>query len=338
MVESGILAEDDRVELIDGEVRQMNPIGSLHAAIVNRLTALLTNRLGDRAIVSVQNPVILNDLTEPQPDIVILRARDDFYKKALPGPEDVMLVIEVADSTLEYDRDEKVPRYAQMRIPEVWLVDVNDQQVTFYAQPGGDRYQQVLAFARPGVGIGRNSILAAVNRRTVPHRPVIFDRASSFKTFVAGFASIRSHHLALILFPHLLGPLGVEAFPAAGGGEPGHDDLLVDGLLGPLPLGDFLLQGRHEAGLLVGRIKVRLAVAARQRSPDRVPLLDGPLAQGGLHRKERPALAGPLGFVPPELLLGPEGRRQPAGHGRQVPREAQAEPRSRRCRSTARPK
>ncbi len=74
MVESGILAEDDRVELIDGEVRQMNPIGSLHAAIVNRLTALLTNRLGDRAIVSVQNPVILNDLTEPQPDIVILRA------------------------------------------------------------------------------------------------------------------------------------------------------------------------------------------------------------------------------------------------------------------------
>ena len=149
MVDSGILAEDDRVELVDGEVRQMNPIGSLHAAIVNRLTALLTNRLADRAIVSVQNPVILNDFTEPQPDIVILRPRDDFYKQALPGPEDIMLVVEVADSTLEYDRDEKVPRYARMRIPEVWLVDVNDQQVTSYAHPGGDRYQQVLALA-PG--------------------------------------------------------------------------------------------------------------------------------------------------------------------------------------------
>ncbi len=149
MVESGILAEGDRVELMDGEVRQMNPIGSRHAAIVNRMNSILTNRLVQQAIVSVQNPVILNDFTEPQPDIVVLRPRDDFYMRALPGPEDMMLVIEVADSTLEYDRDEKIPRYARMRIPEVWLVDVNDPQVTLYVHPSGDRYQEVLVFA-PG--------------------------------------------------------------------------------------------------------------------------------------------------------------------------------------------
>jgi Uma2 family endonuclease len=150
MVEAGILAEGDRVELIDGEVRQMNPIGSLHAATVNRLNNLLTSRLGERAIVSVQNPVILNDFTEPQPDIVVLQPRDDFYKEVLPGPEDIMLIIEVADSTLEYDRDEKIPRYARMRIPEVWLVDVNDQQVTLYANPSSNRYRHVEAFA-PGM-------------------------------------------------------------------------------------------------------------------------------------------------------------------------------------------
>jgi Uma2 family endonuclease len=149
MVESGILAENDRVELIDGEVRHMNPIGSLHAAIVNRLNSILTSRLGQRAIVSVQNPVILNDFTEPQPDIVVLRPRDDFYRKALPGPEDVLVVIEVADSTLEYDRDEKIPRYAKMRIPEAWLVDVNDQVLTLYSHPHGDGYLHSPAFA-PG--------------------------------------------------------------------------------------------------------------------------------------------------------------------------------------------
>jgi len=148
MVDSGILAENDRVELIDGEVRHMNPISSRHAAIVNRLNSILSSRLGERAIVSVQNPVILNDFTEPQPDIVVLRPRDDFYRHELPGPEDILVVIEVAGSTLEYDRDEKIPRYAKMGIPEAWLVDVNDQVVTLYSQPHGDGYLHSPAFAR----------------------------------------------------------------------------------------------------------------------------------------------------------------------------------------------
>ena len=147
MLESGILSEDDRVELIDGEVRQMCPVGSRHVAIVNRLNAILTSQLSDRAIVSVQNPVTLDDFSEPQPDLVVLRPRDDFYMDSLAGPEDTWLVIEVADSSLEYDRDEKIPRFAQRRIPEAWLVDINGQMVVRYADPGGDGYQDAREFA-----------------------------------------------------------------------------------------------------------------------------------------------------------------------------------------------
>ena len=99
MVETGILAEDDRVELIDGEVRAMSPIGPRHVAIVNRLNALLSRQAADWAIVSVQNPIQLTDYTEPQPDIAVLRAREDFYAEVLPLPEDV-LVVEAAETSL----------------------------------------------------------------------------------------------------------------------------------------------------------------------------------------------------------------------------------------------
>jgi Uma2 family endonuclease len=149
MVEAGILAADARVELIDGEVREMSPIGSLHAALVNRLNSLLTAKLLGRAIVSVQNPVILNDFTEPQPDLVILRMKDNYYKDELPGAGDVLLIVEVADTTLDYDRDEKVPRYARMGISEVWLVDANAQEVTQFARPDSAGYQHVDKFG-PG--------------------------------------------------------------------------------------------------------------------------------------------------------------------------------------------
>ncbi len=149
MVQTGILAAEERVELIDGEVREMSPIGSVHAAIVNRLNALLMSKLSGRAIVSVQNPVILNDFTEPQPDLVVLRLREDYYKDELPGPGDVLLIIEVSDKTLEYDRDEKLPRYARMSIPEVWLVDANSRQITQYANPSAAEYRQIASFG-PG--------------------------------------------------------------------------------------------------------------------------------------------------------------------------------------------
>jgi Uma2 family endonuclease len=146
MRQSGIFGEDDRVELIDGEVVQMSAVGSRHVAIVNRLTALLTSQLSDRVIVSVQNRVVLNDFTEPQPDLVVLRPRDDFYADSLAGPEDSLLVIEVADSSLEYDRDEKIPRYGQMRIPEAWFVDINGQAVVRYSEPAEAGYQEVREF------------------------------------------------------------------------------------------------------------------------------------------------------------------------------------------------
>jgi Uma2 family endonuclease len=146
MLDAGIIEEHERVELIDGEVRQMFAIGPLHIFLVNRLTAILTKQLSDRAIVSVQNSVVLNDFTQPQPDFVILRLKEDFYKDALARPNDVHLIIEVADSSLEYDRDEKVPRYAQMRIPEVWLVDANAKEVTQYARPDAGAYQRVRPF------------------------------------------------------------------------------------------------------------------------------------------------------------------------------------------------
>jgi Uma2 family endonuclease len=147
MVETGILAEDDRVELIDGEVIAMSPIGPPHAAIVNRLNALLNIQLAGAAIVSVQNPIRLNDYSEPQPDLAVLRPRDDFYAESHPLAADVLLLIEVADTSLGYDRDQKVPRYAQEAIPEVWLVDIDSKTIIQFAHPslGGYHHQSTLA-------------------------------------------------------------------------------------------------------------------------------------------------------------------------------------------------
>ncbi|HEX6293289.1 MAG TPA: Uma2 family endonuclease [Herpetosiphonaceae bacterium] len=141
MVEAGILQEHDLVELIDGEILEMIPIGSCHAACVNRLNTLLTRRLGDRAIISVQNPIRLNDYSEPEPDIAVLQPCADFYAAAHPSAEDVLLVIEVAETSLEYDREVKIPRYAQADIPEVWLLDVQHEIVMVYTQPRHDAYQ-----------------------------------------------------------------------------------------------------------------------------------------------------------------------------------------------------
>src|SRR5918997_6720202 len=103
MLEAGILTEDDRVELIDGEIIEMSPIGSRHASCVMRLNAVLTKRLGDTAIVNVQNPLRLSTRSEPLPDCSLLKPREDFYSRAHPTPDDVLLVVEVADSSIGYD-------------------------------------------------------------------------------------------------------------------------------------------------------------------------------------------------------------------------------------------
>jgi Uma2 family endonuclease len=148
MHEVGIFAEDERVELLDGEVCEMSPVGSIHAAIVKRLNVLLSRSVGDTAIVSVQDPIRLDDWSEPQPDIALLTYRDDFYANALPGADDVLLVIEVSDTSLAYDRDEKLPRYAAAGIPEVWIVDVAHDRVEQYTQPRGNNYRMKLLVER----------------------------------------------------------------------------------------------------------------------------------------------------------------------------------------------
>lgn len=109
MAETGILTEHDRVELIQGEIVEMSPIGSRHAACVNRLTTVLSRQGGAGAIVSVQNPIVVDDYSEPEPDVALLRARADFYETRHPEPEDVLLVIEVAETSVETERGVKVP-------------------------------------------------------------------------------------------------------------------------------------------------------------------------------------------------------------------------------------
>src|ERR1041384_3203670 len=118
MTEAGILLEDDRVELIEGELIQMSAIGNRHNAAVDRLTELFVERLQHRGIVRVQGSVRLNERNEPQPDLVILRRRPDFYERSTAGPDDIFLVIEVADSSLDFDREIKAPLYARTGIQE----------------------------------------------------------------------------------------------------------------------------------------------------------------------------------------------------------------------------
>ena len=142
MAEVGLLNEDSRVELIDGEIIEMAPIGSFHGGNVNRLTRLFSKVIGDKAIISVQNPVVLGGYAEPQPDLSILRWRGDDYEQSNPHSEDVLLLVEVSDSTLHYDRDVKIPLYARNGIPEVWLLDIQNRQLDIYREPINGQYQQ----------------------------------------------------------------------------------------------------------------------------------------------------------------------------------------------------
>ena len=134
MIEKGILTENERIELIHGEVVEKMVVGPLHSATVNRLTRLLTTRLLSSAIVSVQNPIVLDD-SEPEPDLAMLAPRDDFYGLAKPKSSDVQLVIEVADTSLAYDRDIKLPLYAQAGIQEYWIVNLVESKIEAYRQP-----------------------------------------------------------------------------------------------------------------------------------------------------------------------------------------------------------
>ena len=145
MADAGILTSDDRVELIDGEIIDMPPIGQDHAGTVNRLAEALFQAFAGRAIVSTQNPIRLDDLSEPQPDFAVLRRRADFYTTGeRPGSDDVLLLIEVADSSLRFDRTVKLPLYARAGIPEVWIVDLRRRVVDVHRAPGDGRYDDIV--------------------------------------------------------------------------------------------------------------------------------------------------------------------------------------------------
>lgn len=143
MGEIGLLPSDARIELLEGEIVEMSPIGARHCAIVARLTDTLLDRLRGRIVLWNQSDIRLNDFGSPQPDIVLARYRDDYYVEAHPRPADVLLLVEVADSSLRFDRQVKVPLYARDGIVEVWVVDVNGRTIERYRDPVGGEYREV---------------------------------------------------------------------------------------------------------------------------------------------------------------------------------------------------
>jgi Uma2 family endonuclease len=149
MAEVGLLAPDARVELIDGEIIDMPPIGSRHTAVVNRFNELLGRAVGDRAIVQVQGPVRLDDFSEPQPDVALLTRRADFYERQHAGPSDTLLVVEVSETTLRYDRQIKSALYARHGIPELWIFDTQRKELHVFRNPSGSGYSQVFMAERP---------------------------------------------------------------------------------------------------------------------------------------------------------------------------------------------
>jgi Uma2 family endonuclease len=148
MAADGLFSEDDRVELIEGEIVEKMVIRNPHAAGVRRLDALFHRAVGGRVVIDVQNPVRLGDWSEPEPDIKILAWRDDYYAEAVPVAEDVLLLVEIADSSVEYDRRIKVPLYARHGIREYWLLELPVKVLEVYRRPGPDGYREVQRLRR----------------------------------------------------------------------------------------------------------------------------------------------------------------------------------------------
>ncbi len=164
----GVFHEDDRVELLNGQIVDMTPIGNAHARCVFRLTNLLARYSTSEMGVSTQNPLVLDRLWEPQPDIALLRRPGGFHGEWVATARDVALVIEVADSSLERDRDVKIPHYAQTGIAEAWLIDLEGDAITCYRTPGPDGYEEIITVNRgatlrpvalPELTIGADEIL-----------------------------------------------------------------------------------------------------------------------------------------------------------------------------------
>ena len=144
MIQAGFFGEDDRLELLEGELVAMTPINARHAGHVDRLATLFQERLKKRATIRVQSPVRLDEHSEPQPDVALLRPRSDYYTQSHPGPEDVLLVVEISDTSANYDRDVKIPAYGRAGIAEAWLVSLVDGQVEVYRDPTPHGYHLTL--------------------------------------------------------------------------------------------------------------------------------------------------------------------------------------------------
>jgi len=163
MIEAGVFGEDERLELIDGEIVQMSPIGDRHAACVRRLIALLSRLFADQAIVDAQDPMVVDIAYAPQPDLALLRPRADYYATQTPTPADCLLVIEVADTSAEFDREIKAPRYARGGVGELWLIDLERAVVVAHRDPAGDAYQHVQVLHR-----GETIAIAALGGAGLP--------------------------------------------------------------------------------------------------------------------------------------------------------------------------
>lgn len=146
MAEQGILHCEENVELIEGEIISMSPIGFRHAFVTNYLANYFAQKLQDKTFVSVQNPISFSDRSEPQPDIALLKPSENFYSDRLPQATDILLLLEVADSSLTYDREVKIPLYAQHQINEIWLINLTQNQLERYTDPLNNRYQNQTIF------------------------------------------------------------------------------------------------------------------------------------------------------------------------------------------------
>jgi Uma2 family endonuclease len=151
MAEEGILPPDARVELIEGEVIDMAPIGTEHGSTVTHLSRILLQAVGDGADVRTQQVVRLSDRSEPQPDISLVKLRDDFYKKKHPGAEDALLLIEVSETSLRYDLEIKASLYARYKVPEYWVVDLQGRQFRLCREPKAGQYTDVTTASGPGI-------------------------------------------------------------------------------------------------------------------------------------------------------------------------------------------
>ncbi len=166
--EAAIFDQEDRVELLNGEIIIMSPIGYRHSLAVNKLNKFFVLRAQDRYLVSPQNPVVLDDISEPQPDVVLIAPEWETHATDNPRPAEVLLLIEVADSSLPYDRAEKLRAYAQRNIMEFWIVNLRDDVIETFREPAGDRYGKIAIFAR-----GQSVTPVAFPDLTVPVNVVV---------------------------------------------------------------------------------------------------------------------------------------------------------------------